>query len=85
MIRTIMNADEKKKLGSTLKRIEGQVRGIEKMIAEGKDCEAVLTQITAAMQSLKSVGRSLLAVEATNCSASEKAGMRYEALLKRFL
>lgn len=80
-----MDTSDRKKILMTLKRIEGQVRGIEKMVADGKDCEAVLTQITAAMQSLKSVGRTLLAEEAANCAANQKATLRYEALLKRFL
>ena len=30
-----------------LKRIEGQVRGIEKMIVDGRDCESLVTQLAA--------------------------------------
>ncbi len=30
-----------------LKRIEGQVRGIQRMIADGRDCESLITQLAA--------------------------------------
>lgn len=35
-----------------LKRAEGQVRGIQKMIEENKECEAVVTQLTAVRSSI---------------------------------
>ena len=75
-----MSPEEKKKLQVMLKRIQGQVGGIEKMIGDDKDCEAVVTQVTAAMSSLKSVAKSLLAEAVVNCSKEE-----YTKLLKRFL
>lgn len=75
-----MNEADRKKLQVMLKRIQGQVGGIEKMVGEGKSCEAVITQISAAMSSLKSVAKSLLAEEAGSCTKTE-----YEKLLKRFL
>ena len=30
-----------------LRRIEGQIRGIEKMIVDGRDCESLITQLAA--------------------------------------
>lgn len=75
-----MEKVEKEALWKSLRRIEGQVGGIRKMIEEGKECGLVLTQITAAMSALKSVGRALLADSATKCSKEE-----YVKLLKRFL
>lgn len=80
-----MNDTDKKKLVSTLKRIAGQVRGIEKMVTEGKDCESVLTQITAATASLKSVGRAILAEEGSACGSDGGKKEKYAVLLKRFL
>ncbi len=79
-----MNSEEKKKLQVMLRRIQGQVGGIGKMIEGEKSCEAVLTQISAAVSSLKSVGRSLLVEEAAKCD--EKKGKDdYSKLLKRYL
>jgi DNA-binding FrmR family transcriptional regulator len=39
-----------------LKRIEGQVRGLQRMVAEQRDCEAILTQLMAARAALDRVG-----------------------------
>ena len=43
-----------------LKRIEGQIRGIEKMIAEGRDCESLVTQLAAVRSAIESVGALVL-------------------------
>ena len=39
-----------------LKRIEGQVRGIQKMIADGRDCESIITQLAAIRSAVEGVG-----------------------------
>jgi len=75
-----MTIEEKKKLQVALKRIQGQVGGIEKMISEDKKCEAVVTQVVASMSSLKSVAKALLADAVDSCNKEE-----YAKLLKRFL
>jgi len=43
-----------------LKRIEGQVRGIEKMIEDSRDCESIITQLGAVRSAIESVGALLL-------------------------
>ncbi len=43
-----------------LKRIEGQVRGIERMIEEGRDCESIVTQMGAVRSAIEGVGVLLL-------------------------
>jgi DNA-binding FrmR family transcriptional regulator len=43
-----------------LRRIEGQVRGIEKMIVDGRDCESLLTQLAAVRSAIESVGALML-------------------------
>lgn len=75
-----MKLEEKKQLEMTLKRIQGQVGGISKMIDEEKECSEVLTQVVAAMSSLKTVGMNLLADQASCCSKTD-----YIKLLKRFV
>ena len=76
---------EKKKLVTNLKRIQGQVGGITKMIESEKSCESILTQISAAISSLKGVGKNLLVDEAGKCSSSGKSKENYAKLLKRYL
>ncbi len=39
-----------------LKRVEGQVRGLQRMVEEERDCEAILTQLMAARAALDRVG-----------------------------
>lgn len=43
-----------------LKRIEGQVRGIQKMIADGRDCESLITQLAAVRSAIDSAGALVL-------------------------
>jgi len=43
-----------------LRRIEGQVRGIQKMVENHRDCEAVITQLIAARSGIESVGALLI-------------------------
>jgi len=46
----------KEALISRLKKIEGQARGLQKMIEDGRDCESILTQLAAVRSAIESVG-----------------------------
>jgi len=50
-----------------LRRIEGQVRGLQRMIEEDKYCIDVLTQITSVTSALRSVGLGLLDEHVRHC------------------
>ncbi len=50
-----------------LRRVEGQVRGVQNMLAEERDCRDVITQIAAASRALEQVGFRLLAAGLTSC------------------
>ncbi|GAB6138042.1 metal-sensitive transcriptional regulator [Halanaerobaculum tunisiense] len=52
--------DQKEELVTRLNRIEGQVRGIKKMIKKEKYCVDVLTQIAASKGALNKVARNIL-------------------------
>jgi len=43
-----------------LKRIEGQVRGIKRMIESGRDCESLITQLAAIRSAIEGVGALML-------------------------
>lgn len=43
-----------------LKRIEGQVRGIQNMVAQGKECEDILIQVRAVSSALRSTTKQIL-------------------------
>jgi len=61
--------DEKavRELSNRLNRIEGQIRGIKKMIADGVYCDNVLNQIASAQSALNSVARLLLEKHMKSC------------------
>jgi len=48
--------DEKEKVMNRLKRIEGQVRGIQNMVEDDRYCVDILVQISAIQSALKNVG-----------------------------
>ena len=43
-----------------LRRIEGQVRGLQKMCDQGRDCDEVLTQMTATIRAMESAATTVL-------------------------
>ncbi|MEP6872621.1 MAG: metal-sensitive transcriptional regulator [Anaerolineaceae bacterium] len=62
-----MDAEEHKKLLDRLARIEGQVRGLRKMLAENRCCEDVLTQLLAARSGLESASLLILDRHLEDC------------------
>jgi DNA-binding FrmR family transcriptional regulator len=58
---------DKRAVLSRLRRIEGQVRGIEKMVDEDRYCIDVLTQVNAARAALESVALQLLGDHTEHC------------------
>jgi len=56
-----------------LRRIEGQVRGLQRMINEDKYCIDILTQVAAATKALQSVALGLLDEHLSHCVAQAVA------------
>lgn len=50
-----------------LRRIEGQVRGLQQMLADNRDCRDVVTQLSAANKALEQTGFVLVAAGLTWC------------------
>ena len=67
------NPDHKNNLDS-LKRIEGQVRGIHKMIEDGRYCVDILTQISAVNAALMRVQDKVLEAHLNGCVKSALKG-----------
>jgi len=57
----------RKDLLDRLRRIEGQVRGIQRMVQEDQYCIDVLTQVNSAAAALKAVGMGLLDEHVRHC------------------
>jgi DNA-binding FrmR family transcriptional regulator len=71
-----------------LRRIEGQVRGLQKMVDDDRYCADILTQISSVHEALRSVGRELMRNHLKHCAAtaiaagSDKADAMYDELLE---
>lgn len=73
--------EEKQAVVNRLKRIEGQVRGIQKMVEEDRYCPDILVQINAINAALKKVGFNVAERHAKHCvSHAVKSGEGEEAI-----
>lgn len=67
--------EQQKKLLTRLKRIEGQIRGLERMVEEDVYCPDILIQVSAATSALNSFGKELLKCHIKGCVVEDiKAG-----------
>jgi CsoR family transcriptional regulator, copper-sensing transcriptional repressor len=53
-----------------LKRIEGQVRGLQKMVEEDRYCADIMTQISSVHEALRAVGRELMKNHLKHCASN---------------
>jgi DNA-binding FrmR family transcriptional regulator len=53
-----------------LRRVEGQVRGLQQMVAGGRDCREIVTQLSAASKALDQAGFMLVAAGLAWCMAN---------------
>lgn len=73
-----------------LRRIEGQVRGLHRMVEEDRYCADILTQISSVQEALRAVGRELMRNHLKHCAArairagSDEAERMYDELVDLF-
>lgn len=74
-------SDDKPAVLQRLRRIEGQVRGLQRMVEQDTYCIDVLTQISAATRALESVALELLGEHLSHCvrEAVAKGGVEADA------
>src|SRR2546423_390761 len=71
-----------------LRRIEGQVRGLQKMVDEDRYCADILTQISSVHEALRAVGRELMRNHLKHCATTairandEQAEAMYDELVE---
>jgi DNA-binding FrmR family transcriptional regulator len=72
-----------------LRRIEGQVRGLQKMVEEDRYCPDIMIQLSAVQEALRNVGRALLRNHLKHCAthalthgSREQAESTYDELLE---
>jgi DNA-binding FrmR family transcriptional regulator len=83
-----VDADDKDANLKRLRRIEGQVRGLHKMVEEDRYCPDVITQIASVQEALRGLGRQLLRHHLKHCATSAikkgpaEADRTYDELLE---
>ena len=66
----VIVAPTRREAGQRLSRIEGQIKGIKKMVEEGRYCVDVLGQISAVHEALRGVGKLIMRNYLENCVTS---------------
>lgn len=86
--------EDNQKIIARLRRIEGQVRGLERMLGDGHNCLEVLTQLSAVSAALKKTGLEIVRGHLGECLAGmkeaptadlEKKAKELEEILARYL
>jgi DNA-binding FrmR family transcriptional regulator len=73
-----MNVSSQKRLSSRVKRIAGQVAGIERMLEDGRYCVDILNQIAAVRSALDALGIELLTRHLEMCVLGHGSGSEHE-------
>jgi DNA-binding FrmR family transcriptional regulator len=72
-----------------LRRVAGQVQGVERMLEEGRDCKEVVAQLSAATKALEQAGFRLVAAGLTYClehpEEAEADGYSVDNVQKMFM
>jgi len=71
----IQNPEAKGKLIDRLRRIEGQVRGVQGMLDDERDCREIMQQLAAIHSAVQSASRIFLQEYATTCLAEMDANI----------
>ena len=65
-----VDADVKIRNSKRLRRIEGQVRGLQKMVEDDRYCADIMTQISSVQEALRAVGRELMRNHLRHCATT---------------
>lgn len=70
---------------SRLRRAEGQIGGVIRMLEEGRDCKDIVTQLAAVSRALDKAGFSVVASGLKQCLAQDDPELDVAAMEKLFL
>jgi DNA-binding FrmR family transcriptional regulator len=73
-----MHADTKKRVSTRVKRIAGQVAGVQRMLDEDRYCVDVLNQIAAVRSALDALGVELITAHLETCVVGHGSGCEHE-------
>jgi len=74
-----MSVDFDSDIMNRLRRVEGQIRGLQRLLIEGKDCTEVVQQLAAARKALDKVGFLILTIKMQECIERQTADSNYDS------
>ena len=80
-----LEATELKAVANRLKRAQGQLAGVVRMVEEGGDCQHVVNQLAAVSKALDRAGFAIISTGLQQCLTSEDPEVDVKALEKMFL
>lgn len=80
-----LNPDDMTNVVKRLKRAQGQIGGVVKMIEEGRDCQDIVTQLAAVSKALDRAGFAVIATGLRQCITDPGQPMDVEGMEKLFL
>jgi len=81
------NPQAQKRIVSRLRRIEGQLRGVQSMVEENRDCHEIMQQMAAIRSAMQSASQTMLEEYSENCliNLSDTADQQERKLLLKDL
>ena len=81
-----MKKEERKKIVNRFKRIEGQIRGLEKLVEDEAPCLDILTQVSAVTAAVKKAGTEVIRMYIDQCLTEipGKSAVNREATIREF-
>ncbi len=80
-----VSPERKGEIGQRLRRLKGQVEGLERMLEDDRPCLDILTQVAAAQEALRGAGRLMVRNYLETCATAAlkagKAGQVYDELM----
>jgi DNA-binding FrmR family transcriptional regulator len=80
-----VDSDESVRLLNRLRRVEGQARGLQRMIEEGRPCDEIFTQLAATKAALDRVGVLLISLKMRDCLLEEASEATSPAAIEKAL
>ena len=82
-----VDPDIKERNLKRLRRIEGQIRGLQKMVEEDRYCPDILVQVSSVQEALRSVGRELMRNHLKHCAtqAMRAGGEQSDAMVNELI
>ena len=81
-----LDAEAREAILARLKRAEGQLRGVQKMIAEERSCQDLMIQLAAVKEAITQVGVTVLSKQLVRCLTTElAAGNKIDRVSEQFL